>query len=59
MLQAHPHAIHFKRILDFGEAQDARPSTSPIRLSPGVRLPNRHSDLYFRGELCSNDAAED
>jgi hypothetical protein len=23
MLQARPHAIHFKRILDFGEGQDA------------------------------------
>jgi hypothetical protein len=23
MLQARPHAIHFKRILDFGEGQDS------------------------------------
>jgi hypothetical protein len=25
MLQAHLHAIHFKRILDFGEGQDSYP----------------------------------
>jgi hypothetical protein len=30
MLQARPHAIHFKRILDFGEGQD-------------LELPHRHS----------------
>jgi len=38
------------------DGRNARPSTSPTQLSPGVRLSNRHGDLYFRGQLCSNDA---
>jgi hypothetical protein len=48
MLQARPHAIHFKRILDFGEGQD-QPSKiigrDPER--PGVP---RTNDLAFSGE---------
>lgn len=35
------------------DRRDARPSASPIQLTP-----DRHGDLYFRGELCSTDAGE-
>jgi hypothetical protein len=45
MLQTRPHAIHFKRILDFGEGQPSK-STCPIWASREALLPDfRHPQV--------------
>jgi hypothetical protein len=36
MLQARPHVIHFKRILDFGEGQDISIPTWLVKQRNGV-----------------------
>ena len=43
MLQARPHAIHFKRILDFGEGQPLNRSNSVLIVAPHPRSATTNS----------------